>query len=178
VHRPDWSKNLLHTLELSGGPGLESARYLREHGIGLALRRQASGAQWRPWKRILLRPEVIGAGQDLSYAMSLVVHEVRHLQQGWLVALSVFGELEAWQLQFRYLHSVRARGGDYAGDSPLIQELLGLPFGWDRSVLRQARTLMQAYGGPKYRADLLPLYPLHREVLYLLSLWRPSRDDY
>ena len=173
MQRSDWSSKLLRDLELSGGLGLESVRYVREHGIQLALRRQASGAQWRPWKRIVLRPSVLEAGQDLTYAMSLVVHEVRHLQQGWLVALSVLGELEAWQLQFRYLESVRVGRGEHGKTSLPIQELLGLPLGWDRTVLRRARRLMRVYGGPRYRADLLPLYPLHKEIQYLARAWRP-----
>jgi hypothetical protein len=177
VQHPNWSKSLLRSLELSGGAGLDSVRYLREHGVKLALRQQASGAQWRPWKQILLRPKVIEPGQDLTYAMSLIVHEVRHLQQGWLVALSVFGELEAWQLQFKYLELIRPEGSEYAKTSPLMKELLDLPLGWDRGVLRQARMLMRAYGGPKYRADLLPLYPLHKEVLFLAGVWSPRGDD-
>jgi len=175
VQRSNWSSQLLRGLELSGGTGLDSVRYLREHGIKLALGRQASGAQWRPWKRIVLRPNVVEADQDLTYAMSLVVHEVRHLQQGWLVALSVYGELEAWQLQFRYLESLHARIGQHGNASPFIERLLDLPLGWNRSVLRQAQGLMRAYGGPKYRADLLPLYPFHKEVLYLLGLCSPVR---
>jgi len=117
---------------------------------------------------------VVEPGQDLTYAMSLVVHEVRHLQQGWLVALSVLGELEAWQVQFRYLKSIREGMREYAAASPLIGELLGLPLGWDRVVLRRARALMRAYGGPKYRADLLPLYPLDKEVLHLVGAWHPK----
>jgi hypothetical protein len=174
VQRSDWSLRLLRNLELSGGLGLDSVCYLREHGIKLALRRQTSGAQWRPWKRIVLRPNVVAAGQDLTYAMSLVVHEVRHLQQGWLLALSVLGELEAWQVQFRYLESIRDGRGEYGAASPLIRELLDLPLGWDRTVLLRARALMQAYGGPKYRADLLPLYPVDKEALYLLGFWHPG----
>ena len=124
----------------------------------------------------MLRPNVVSADQDLTYAMSLVVHEVRHLQQGWLVALSILGELEAWQLQFRYLQSIRAGKGEHGTVSPAIGELLDLPLSWDRTVLRRARALMRAYGGRKYRADLLPLYPLHKEVLYLVGVWRPRRD--
>jgi hypothetical protein len=173
VEPSDWSSRLLQDLRSSGDLGLSSVRYLREHGIKLALRPQASGAQWRPWRRILLRPNVVEADEDLTYAMSLVIHEVRHLQQGWLVALSVLGELEAWQLQFRYLRSIRAGRGEYGTDSPVIRELLNLPLGWDRRVLSRARALMRTYGGPKYRADLLPLYPLHKEVLHLARLWHP-----
>ena len=43
-----------------------------------------------------------------------------------------------------------------------------LPLGWDRAVLRRAVQLMQAYAGKGYRADLLPYYPLGKEVAYRL----------
>ena len=45
-----------------------------------------------------------------------------------------------------------------------IEEMLSLPLGWDRAVLRPARELMQEYAGKGYRADLLPLYPLGKEI--------------
>ena len=32
--------------------------------------------------------------------LSLIVHEARHLEQGRLLALSVLGELDAWQIQY------------------------------------------------------------------------------
>jgi hypothetical protein len=171
----DWRTKLLQELERSGDLGFTSVQYLRQHGIRLALRAQSSGAQWRPWKRILLRPDVVNADHNLAYAMSLVVHEVRHLQQGWVVALSVYGELEAWQLQFRYLKSIDGEAGASGRDFSAIEELLCLPLSWDRGVLRTARALMRTYGGPRYRADRLPLYPIREEVLYHLGIWRPPR---
>ena len=97
-----------------------------------------------------------------------MIHEVRHLRQGPLVALSVYGELDAWRAQFAFLRglSVPAPGSDYQRDR--IRLLLALPLGWDRNVLSTARQLMRDYAGKAYRVDLLPLYPFHRELIYAL----------
>jgi hypothetical protein len=44
--------------------------------------------------------------------------------------------------------------------------LMKLPLGYDRAVLKEAVCLMRAYAGKGYRADLLPLFPLPREIRY------------
>ena len=56
----------------------------------------------------------------------------------------------------------------------VIRELLQLPLGWDRFALQAARGLMRQYAGELYRADLLPLYPLHHELMYWLLRRRPE----
>jgi hypothetical protein len=72
--------------------------------------------------------------------------------------------LEAWQLQFRLYHQLIDKPMH-----PAIAELLSLPLEYDRVVLRRAVPLMQAYAGKGYRADLLPLYPLGREIKYWVT---------
>jgi hypothetical protein len=52
---------------------------------------------------------------------------------------------------------------------------MSLPLGWDRAVLRRAVDLMQAYAGKGYRADLLPYYPLGKELAYRLFRKVPDR---
>jgi len=96
--------------------------------------------------------------------LALLYHEVIHLEQGPLVALSVRGELEAWQRQFLLLKKLGRAPGHRA-----ILGLLALPLNWDRSVLRRARELMQEYAGKGYLAHLLPLYPIPREVRYWIG---------
>jgi hypothetical protein len=94
---------------------------------------------------------------------TLIIHEARHLQQGIITALSVYGELDAWQLEFGIYHRVKGKYPHAA-----IAELMTLPLGYNRIVLRKAASLMQAYAGKGYRIDLLPLYPLGREIKYWL----------
>jgi hypothetical protein len=52
--------------------------------------------------------------------------------------------------------------------NPAIEELMSLPLGWNRSVLRRAVQLMQDYATKGDRADFLPLYPLGKEIAYQL----------
>jgi hypothetical protein len=85
------------------------------------------------------------------------------------VALSIYGELDAWQLEFRVYRTLL--GKELPG---ALNDLLALPLGWDRAVLREARRLMQVYAGKRYRADLLPLYPIHQELAYRLFRVQPS----
>ena len=101
-------------------------------------------------------------------AWTLLIHEVRHLQQGLVTALSVYGELDAWQYEFRaYKRLVNKQL------VPVLEEILALPLNWARTNLRCARDLMQTYAGKGYRVDLLPLYPLHKEINYWLMRRQP-----
>lgn len=86
------------------------------------------------------------------------------MQQGLITALSVYGELDAWQLEFRVYHRIK---GKYPHSA--IAELMTLPLEYDRAALKNAVHLMQAYAGKGYRIDLLPLYPLGREINYWLT---------
>ncbi len=116
---------------------------------------QHIGAMWLPGGVILfnqrhLRPQRLTD----PFTLSLLLHEVCHLRQGVRTALSVYGELEAWQLGFRFW---QRRTGRPLG--AVLEELLALPLVYERKVLLRARQLMRAYAGPAYRADLLPLLP-------------------
>jgi len=148
-----------------GEAGREAANYLRDHRtyIGFRRVRKNVGAFWTVIRTIHLNTEHYSLESDPAdpRVLTLMVHEVKHLQQGWITALSVYGELEAWQLQFRLYHQMTKVKVHTA-----IEELLYLPLGWDRAVLQRARGLMQDYAGKGYRVDLLPLYPLGKELRY------------
>jgi hypothetical protein len=73
----------------------------------------------------------------------------------------VYGELDAWQLEFGIYHRIKGRY-----PHPAIAELMTLPLEYDRATLKKAASLMQAYAGKGYRADLLPLFPAGKEVRY------------
>jgi hypothetical protein len=78
-------------------------------------------------------------------------------------ALSVYGELDAWQLEFGIYHRIMKRY-----PHPAITALMDLPLNHDRTILKKAASLMQAYAGKGYRVDLLPLYPWDKEIKYWL----------
>jgi hypothetical protein len=168
-----WVDELLRHLDRYGPEGTAALAYIQQHGTKVGVHDQPTGARWTIRRRLQLHPRYAATPADEVYAVSLVIHEVRHLQQGRLTALSVYGEMEAWQLQFGFLKRLL---GHYHADpqrAAILEQLMQLPLGWDRHVLQHVRQLMQSYAGKRYRIDLLPLYPLHREIAYRLSGRRP-----
>src|SRR5512138_2580568 len=156
-----WVDELVHHLEHFGPEAAAALEYIRTRRTRVGFHDQPTGARWTVRRRIDLHPRFAAGAPDDPVAVSLLIHEVRHLQQGPLIALSVYGEMEAWQLQFRFLKE--ARGLYHADPSrdAIIAEIIEQPLGWDRGVLQHVRELMQRSAGPSYRIDLLPLYPLH-----------------
>lgn len=166
-NRDFWKKDLLQSLAQLGEAGRDAARYLRDHKtyIGFRRVRKNVGAFWTILGTIHLNTVYYSLATNPAdpRVLTLLIHEVKHLQQGMLTALSVYGELEAWQLQFRLYHQLTDVKMHNA-----IEEMLSLPLNWDRAALGRARALMQEYAGKGYRADLLPLYPLGREIRFRL----------
>lgn len=99
-----------------------------------------------------------------AFMQNLIAHEALHLKQRVFTALSVYGELEAWQLGFRIYETL---GGKIF--SSALEELMSLPLTYDRDILQKVRFLMQEYAGKGYRIDLLPRYPLLKEIGYTLT---------
>jgi hypothetical protein len=170
----DWLNKLFEQLANAGEDALASVRYMRERGtkVGFKQARPNVGAFWTIWGNIILNTHHYSYETSLTdpYFLSLIVHEVRHLQQGFIKALSVYGELDAWQVGFRTYRNVAGRYPQH----PAALELVQLPWGWDRVVLQRGRQLMQDFSGKGYRIDLLPLYPLPAEVRYRLTGRQPE----
>ncbi len=164
-----WTEQAVNNLERSGPEAQDALRYIQARHTKIGVHDQSTGARWTVDRRIQVHPRYAELPADDAYALSLIIHEVRHLQQGMLTALSVYGEMEAWQLQFRFLHSKLGRYHEDSRRDGILRELMSLPLGQDRGVLERARGLMEAYAGPRYRIDLLPLYPLPREILFRLA---------
>jgi hypothetical protein len=160
---------LLIGLEQCGPQGRATLQYIIDRKVKISYHDQPTGARWTLMGNIQLNPRYAVAAANDPYTLSLVVHEVRHLQQGFFTALSVYGELDAWQVQFSLLKSLT---GIYHSDSQLntiIDDLMSLPLRKDKSVLARALTYMQAYAGKGYLVNLLPLLPLPDEIKFLLS---------
>jgi len=169
-----WLASLLENLDSFGPDAIVAAAYIRQRGTRVGVHEQTTGARWTADRRIEINPRYARLAPDHPQAVALIIHEVRHLQQGMLTALSVYGELEAWQLQFNFLRSVTGRYHDNSSFEAIIAKLMLLPLGWDRTALESARALMQAYAGKIYRVDLLPLYPLPLEIRYRITRTQPS----
>jgi hypothetical protein len=162
-----WFAQALAALRDLGAVGQASVDYIRRHRIRLGFSRQKhSGASWFDWRRlrygVFLSMRHAGKRPDNRYLCSLLAHEVKHLEQGLREALSVRGELVAWQVQYDVLTQPPAKTL-----SDAWKELRALDSG-SRADLRQAQVLMKEVGGPGYRIDRLPLWPLPAEAAYRL----------
>jgi hypothetical protein len=162
-----WVNMLLDRVCEVGDEGQAAMQYIRTHKTNIGFKRVRSnvGAFWTVFGNIHLNSHYYNYDtplDDLSIK-TLIIHEVRHLQQGSITALSVYGELDAWQLEFGIYHRIK---GKYP--HPAIAELMTLPLELDRDVMRKSAALMQAYAGKGYRIDLLPLFPAGREIKYWL----------
>jgi hypothetical protein len=163
-----WFAQALTTLRDLGPLGQATVDYIRRHRIRLGFSRQKhSGASWFDWRRlrygVFLSMRYAGRKPENRYLCSLLAHEVKHLEQGLLKALSVHGELVAWQLQYDILTQPPAMSLSHAW-----KKIRALDPG-SRADLKQARVLMKEVGGPGYRIDWLPLWPLPGEVAYRLT---------
>lgn len=163
-----WKENLLDAVTQLGEEGRTAVEFLRTRRtkIGFKKVQPSIGAFWTPFGNIRLnsRYYTYETPFDDLRIKTLVIHEARHLQQGLITALSVYGELDAWQLEFRIYHRIKGRYPHTA-----IAELMKLPLEYDRAALKEAVCLMQSYAGKGYRADLLPLFPLPREIQYWMT---------
>ena len=168
-----WLGQLLENLGRCGPTGETALRYLKEHKVRIGLRDQTTGARWTVRGAIQLHPRFAEAASDAPYPLSLIVHEIRHLQQGWITSLSVYGELEAWQVQFAFLKSITGRYHPEPDRDEILGQIMSLPLNWDRAALEEARRLMQVYAGQGYRIDLLPLYPILKEFMYWAARRKP-----
>ena len=162
----DWLRQVLEHLAEEDP---ETAAFLHDRGVSIGFWKQGShvGAFWLPGRHIYLNPRHYTIQTDPSDAglHSILIHEACHLRQGPLIALSVYGELQAWQLGFRALH--QRTGRPY---HPNLVELMSLPLILERGILRRAQALMQLYASKRYRADLLPLFPWGAEIRVRLGL--------
>ena len=154
-----WRERLLERLSQADMLGAEAVRYIRDNKVQMRFRKRSKsiGARWFFFRSISLNSRYysIESNLDDSKLLSLLVHEVHHLKQGLRVALSVYGELDAWQVEYRFYKRIHP-GKLHAA----IEELLTLPLNYERDNLRRAVKLMQSYAGKGYHADWLPLRPL------------------
>ena len=135
-------------LTKAGPVGQHTVEYLRGNQIQLAVVENSATNLW--WKAkftaagprmqpaMFLSRHLANMPPHSAWLMASIVHETRHLEQGFWTAFSVYGELDAWQVGFRFYQNL-------PGHRPLsapVQRLLELPLSHDRSILRQARDLI------------------------------------
>ncbi|MCC7117107.1 MAG: hypothetical protein IT310_01165 [Anaerolineales bacterium] len=163
----EWLERYLDRVARSSVEGSEAVNFVRRRHIkvGVKRARKSVGAFWTLTRRIYLNAryytQEATLKEDNLRAVTLFVHEVRHLQQGANAAISIYGELDAWQVEFRLYKQLSGRKL-----APALEELITLPLNYDRANLARARSLMHKYAGFWYLAWILPLYPITSEIRY------------
>lgn len=170
-----WREKLLMRLVQTGELGEETARYIYAKGVRMRFRRHSSstGARWFLFRRISLNSRYysIESSLDDPKLLSLLVHEIHHLKQGVLTAFSVYGELDAWQVEYRFYKTIKS-----GKLHPALEEILSLPLNYERKNLRRAAKLMQDYAGKGYLINLYPLYPFPKEIAYWFTRRKPKES--
>jgi hypothetical protein len=162
-----WSETVLDHLAGAGQEGASAVSFIRNRHVIIGFRKQkATGAMWFIDGNIYLNANTysLATPPTDAFMLNLIAHEALHLKQGVFTALSVYGELEAWQWGFRIYQTL---GGKIFNSS--LNELMGLPLNYNREILQKVRFLMQDYAGKGYRIDLLPRYPLWKEIGHAFS---------
>lgn len=164
----EWREKFFDAVSTCSDEGRQAVEYIRAHKthIGIRRARKNVGAFWVLTRSAYLNSAHYSYESSLKSvsAWALLIHEVRHLQQGALTAFSIYGELDAWQVQFRVMKKIMG-----ARLNPIPEEILSLPLNMERDNLRRARRLMTEYAGILYGAYLYPLYPIHQEIIYWLT---------
>ena len=168
MNHSEWLERYFEKVASSSEEGAEAVRFVREKKtrVGMKRARRSVGAFWTLGKSFYLNKlhYTMEAALENPKAVTLFVHEVRHLQQGVLTALSIYGELDAWQHEYRLYKKLTGKIL-----KPELEELLTLSPGADRTALKQAQQLMTKSAGFWYLAWLLPLYPVHKEILFWVT---------
>ncbi len=168
MQNSEWLEKYFEKVAQSSAEGRDAVEYVRSRKIKVGMRRARKnvGAFWTFPGNFFLNSIHYTKESILENprAWTLFVHEVRHLQQGILTALSIYGELDAWQVEFKLYKKLTGKTLP-----TVLEELTSLPLTMDRNILQHARKLMTQYAGKGYLANLLPLYPIHKEIKYWVT---------
>jgi hypothetical protein len=168
MNHAEWLEQYFQKVTESSEEGAEAVRFVRASKIrvGMKRARKSVGAFWTLGKSFYLNKAhyTMESALENPRAITLFVHETRHLQQGTLTAMSIYGELDAWQVEFRLYKKLT--GKTLRSE---LEELLALPLGFDRATLKRARQLMMKHAGFWYGAWILPLYPIHKEMAFWVT---------
>jgi len=163
-----WLENYFARVEQSCDEGREAVEFIRSRGtrVGIKKARKSVGAFFTLTKRIYLNAHhyTYESSVESPHAWALLIHEACHLRQGVVIAMSIYGELEAWQREFRVIQKI---GGKPL--KPILNELLAMPLDMNRATLRRAKQIMMEHAGKGYGAEWLPLYPINQEIKYWVT---------
>lgn len=168
MNRNDWLEKYFEKVANSSEEGQAAVMFVKQNQVrvGLKRARKSVGAFWTFRQSFYLNSVYYSQESALENprAWTLFVHEVQHLKQGVKTAVSIYGELEAWQIEFRLFKKLIGKNL-----KPELEELINLPLNFERKNLRHAQKLMTKFAGFWYGAWILPLYPIDKEIKFLLT---------
>jgi hypothetical protein len=162
----EWKGAVLASL-MKGGPAMQhAADYILANDVQIRFRNLREGAMWWIGGNMYLNADrySLQTRPDHPGMLALVVHEAKHLEQGPLVALSVYGELEAWQIEYQVFRELIGTPPGTYEKRMAWDALSQIPLSYSRDDLDRARELIQFIGGASYPIDKLPLRPLGAEL--------------
>lgn len=172
MNQKEWLEKYFEKVANSSEEGQEAVMFVKQNKVkvGLKRARKSVGAFWTLTRKFYLNSFYYSMESSLENprAWTLFVHEVHHLKQGFRTAMSVYGELDAWQVEFRLFKKLTGKIL-----KPELEELLNLPLNFERDNLRHARKLMTKFAGFWYGAWILPLYPIDKEIKFLFTRKMP-----
>lgn len=172
MNQKEWLEQYFEKVANSSDEGQAAVMFVKQNQVkvGMKRARKSVGAFWTLTRKFYLNSFHYSMESALENprAWTLFVHEVHHLKQGVVTATSVYGELDAWQVEFRLLKKLTAQTF-----KPELEELLTLPLNFDRDNLHRARMLMTKFAGFWYGAWILPLYPIDKEIKFLFTRKTP-----
>jgi len=159
----EWRLKVLCNL-LNAGPTCgHGAMYIMNNNVQFGFTDQNTGASWTFDGNINLSAQSYSLNTSPAhvYMLSLIVHEARHLEQGRLLALSVLGELDAWQIQYDALVELgESHPENRLTNADLIRMLPSPSAGpvSDADLMAAGELMIQSQGWG-YLVWLLPLRP-------------------
>lgn len=154
----NWESQALSKLYGEGGrEGRNAVNNIVKNDIHIVFNPETQPAAWHLFSNdIYLDSDQYSEQSDPTnpYMLSLIAHEAVHLEQGPLKAITLAGEVEAWQTQFRVYKTMVGR---YPGNQDAVENIMTLDAGnLDSNDLQNTRVWMKDFD-PGYRSEwLLP----------------------
>ncbi|MBM3152253.1 MAG: hypothetical protein FJZ96_08670 [Chloroflexi bacterium] len=115
---------------------------------------EGAGATWGVDGNVYLPGDSIS---NLSnWNLSGIIHETIHLIQGRVIARSVYGELEAWQIGLEVRYALESEEPVIGSDH---RKIMNIDLSYDPITLLRAEYYMIHSQGLGYPIYLYPLYP-------------------
>ncbi len=172
----DWEEQVLQNLYDMGGPeGVYAVEYMMQNDVHLIFNQETQPAAWHPFSNnIFLNSSQYSLNSDPAnpFMLSSIAHEAVHLEQGPLKAITLGGEVEAWQIGFTVYETIT--GQLPSGKDPLAAgNIMSLDANnLSSSDLENTRQWMTDFD-PGYRSDLLLPWAEDSEAAKLFSAFLP-----